>query len=134
MKKLFLTIALVLVAQFGMAQEDAFKKDVMRLIEVNGSNAQMKMAKDQILKMVPADKQAAFTIEFDSTLPSFYEKMAKVYMETYTKEDVKAMLAFYEGPVGKKMNEKADALAEKTQVAAQEWGQGLQSMMMKYMQ
>ncbi|HLA55203.1 MAG TPA: DUF2059 domain-containing protein, partial [Flavobacterium sp.] len=103
MKKLLLTIALVLAAQVGMAQDDAFKKDVMKVIEMNGSNEQLKMAKDQIVKMVPAEKQAAFIIEFDATLPSYYEKVAKVYMETYTKEDIKAMLAFYESPVGKKI-------------------------------
>jgi len=134
MKKLLLTIALVLAAQVGMAQDDAFKKDVMKVIEMNGSNEQLKMAKDQIVKMVPAEKQAAFIIEFDATLPSYYEKVAKVYMETYTKEDIKAMLAFYESPVGKKITAKSSELAEKSQAAMQEWGQGLQTMMMKYMQ
>jgi hypothetical protein len=134
MRKIILTFALILVAQLSMAQDEAFKKDVMRVIEMNGSNAQMKLAKDQILKMIPAEKQAAFLVEFDATLPSFYDKMAKVYMETYTKEDVKAMIAFYESPVGKKMSAKAGELAEKSQAAAQEWGQGLQGMMMKYMQ
>jgi len=101
---------------------------------MNGSNEQLKMAKDQIVKMVPAEKQAAFIIEFDATLPSYYEKVAKVYMETYTKEDIKAMLAFYESPVGKKITAKSSELAEKSQAAMQEWGQGLQTMMMKYMQ
>jgi hypothetical protein len=134
MRKIILTFALILVAQLSMAQDEAFKKDVMRVIEMNGSNAQMKLAKDQILKMIPAEKQAAFLVEFDATLPSFYDKMAKVYMETYTKEDIKAMIAFYESPVGKKMSAKAGELAEKSQAAAQEWGQGLQGMMMKYMQ
>ena len=134
MKKIILTFAFVLAAQLTMAQDDAFKKDVMKVIEVSGSNAQMKLAKDQILKMIPPDKQAAFIIEFDATLPAYYDKVAKVYMEVYTKEDIKAMLAFYESPVGKKMTAKAGELAEKSQAAAQEWGQGLQPMMMKYMQ
>lgn len=134
MKKIFFTLAFVLVAQIGMAQDDAFKKDVMKVVEMSGSAAQMKLAKAQILKMIPEAKQAAFIVEFDATLPSLYEKIAKVYMETYTKEDVKAMIAFYATPVGKKMTEKAGELAEKSQTAAQEWGQGLQGMMMKYAQ
>lgn len=134
MKKIILTFALILIAQLSVAQDDAFKKDVMKIIEMNGSNAQMKLAKDQILKMIAPEKQAAFLVEFDATLPAFYEKMAKVYMETYTKEDVKAMMAFYDSPVGKKMAAKAGELAEKSQAAAQEWGQALQPMMMKYMQ
>ena len=41
---------------------------------------------------------------------------------------------FYNSPVGKKINEKSGELLEKSQAAGEEWGQGLQSMMMKYMQ
>lgn len=134
MKKIILTFALVLIAQVGFSQDDAFKKDILKVIELSGSANSMKAAKDQILKMVPKDKQAAFIIEFDSTLPSLYDKLAVIYMETYTKEDIKAMIAFYESPVGKKINEKAGVLFEKSQAAGQEWGEGLQGMMMKYMQ
>lgn len=134
MKKIILLIALILSSGVAMAQDEALKKDVMRLIEANGSNAQMKMAKDQILKMIPAEKHSAFIVEFDATLPSLYDKLAKVYMDTYTKDDIKAMLAFYDTPVGKKMQSKNAEIMEKSQTAAQEWGQGLQGMMMKYMQ
>jgi hypothetical protein len=55
-------------------------------------------------------------------------------METYTKEDVKAILAFYDSAIGKKMAAKAGELNEKAEVAGKEWGEGLQGMMMKYMQ
>jgi len=134
MKKLILLFVLAFSVQLTFAQDDAFKKDVLKLIKLNGSDAQMKMAKNQILQMIPTDKHAAFLVEFDATLPALYDKIAKVYMDTYTKEDVKAMLAFYDTPVGKKMQEKNGEILEKSQVAAQEWGQGLQSMLMKYMQ
>lgn len=134
MKKLFSTLLLLIVAQVGMAQEDAFKKDVLKVLEMSGANAQMKVAKDQIIKMVPADKQSAFTAELEATMPGFYDKMAKIYMETYTKDEVKAMIAFYETPVGKKMTEKAAEIFQKGQFAGQDWGKSLQSIMMKYMQ
>ena len=134
MKKLFIVFTLLLAAHLSFAQDEAFKKDVLRVLQQNGSDAQMKMAKDQILKMIPAEKHAAFIVEFDATLPSLYEKLAKVYMETYTKDDIKAMLAFYDSPVGKKMASKSEEVLQKSQTAAQEWGQGLQTMMMKYMQ
>jgi hypothetical protein len=134
MKKIVLALVFMFAAQFTFAQDEAFKKDVLKVIELSGSDAQMKFAKDQILKMIPADKQAAFLVEFNASLPSLYDKLAQVYMETYTKEDVKAMLAFYDTPVGKKITAKAGEIATKNQAAAQEWGQALQPMMMKYMQ
>ncbi len=134
MKKLLVVLAIFLASQMTFAQDEAFKKDVIKVLKLNGSDAQMKMAKDQLLKMIPAEKQAGFIVEFDATLPALYDKMAQVYMETYTKDDIKAMLAFYDSPVGKKMASKSEEILQKTQTAAQEWGQGLQAMMMKYMQ
>ncbi|WP_333599852.1 DUF2059 domain-containing protein [Flavobacterium sp.] len=134
MKKFLIAATFAFVSHVGFAQEDALKKDVLKVIELSGSASQMKLAKDQILQMVPKEKQAAFILEFDATLPSLYDKMAKIYMDTYTKEDIKAMLAFYESPVGKKITANAGAVAEKSQAAGQEWGQGLQTMMMKYVQ
>lgn len=135
MKKIVLTFAFVLAAQIGMAQtNDAFKKDVLKVIEVTGSASQMKIAKDQILKMIPKEKQAAFLVEFDASLPSLYDKIATVYMQEYTHDDVKQILKFYETPVGKKMTQKAGVIAEKNMTASQEWGSSLQGIMMKYMQ
>ena len=81
MKKLILAFAFLLVANLGMAQnKDAFKADVLKMIQLTGSAGQMKMAKDQILKMIPQEKHAAFLVEFESTLPALYDKMADVMM------------------------------------------------------
>ena len=134
MKKVIITLVVVFFSNIGFSQDDQFKKDVLKVIEMSGGTSQIKSAKEQILKMVPKEKQAAFVIEFDATLPSLYDKLATVYMQTYTKEDIKAMMDFYNSPVGKKINEKSGELLEKSQAAGEEWGQGLQSMMMKYMQ
>lgn len=133
MKKIIVTIAVVLVSQFGMAQ-DAFKEDVLKVLKASGSAAQMEMAKDQVLVSIPEDKKADFSKDFDASLPSLYDKMAKVYMEVYTHDEIKQMLKFYESPVGKKITEKSSELTKKNMAAAQEWGMELQGMMMKYMQ
>lgn len=133
MKRIIFLFALVLTAQISMAQDEAFKKDVMKLMEISGSNAQVDVAKNQILKMIPLEKQDAFIVEFNASLPALMDKIANIYMEIYTKEDVKGMIKFYESPVGKKMSSKAGELAEKSQAAGQEWGASLQPMLMKYM-
>ncbi|RRJ91150.1 DUF2059 domain-containing protein [Flavobacterium macacae] len=133
MKKLFFTAAFIFVAQLSFAQ-DAFKADVVKLIQSSGAAGPMKVAKEQILVAVPEEKRAAFSKDFDATLPSLYEKMAKVYMEVYTHQDIKDMLKFYESPIGKKMAEKSGELSSKSMAAGQEWGMELQTAMMKYIQ
>jgi uncharacterized protein len=134
MKKLILTVAFTLVSIISFAQDDAFKKDVLKVIELSGSGGQMNAAKKQILSMIPKEKQAAFIIEFDAMMPKIHEATAKVYMEEYTKEDIKEMLAFYESPVGKKMAEKAEVIMTKSQEAMASLQGDIQALVMKYMQ
>ncbi|CAM4168888.1 MULTISPECIES: DUF2059 domain-containing protein [Flavobacterium] len=133
MKKLFLAVAIMLIAQLGMAQ-DAFKEDVLKVLKASGSAAQMELAKDQVMQSIPETKRVEFSKDFDASLPSLYDKMAKVYMETYTHAEIKEMLKFYNSPVGKKITEKSGELTKKNMVAGQEWGVELQGIMMKYMQ
>ena len=130
MKKILVTLVIVFVTQFATAQ-DAFKADVLK---ASGSAAQMEIAKEQVMNNIPESKRADFSKDFDASLPSLYDKMAKVYMEIYTHDDIKKMLEFYNSPVGKKIAEKASELTKKNMAASQEWGMELQSMMMKYMQ
>lgn len=132
MKKALLIFALVLTAQFVNAQDQVFKANVIKVISMSGSDAQIKAVKNQILKMIPAEKQNDFLKDFDATLPSLYDKLAKVYMEIYTPEDIKAMIAFYESPVGLKIQAKAGELTEKNMEAAQVWSQEFASIMAKY--
>ncbi len=133
MKKILVTLVIVFVAQFATAQ-DAFKADVLKVLKASGSAAQMEIAKEQVMNNIPESKRADFSKDFDASLPSLYDKMAKVYMEIYTHDDIKKMLEFYNSPVGKKIAEKASELTKKNMAASQEWGMELQSMMMKYMQ
>lgn len=133
MKKIIVTIIVVFVSHFGMAQ-DSFKNDVLKVLKASGSAAQMELAKEQVMGSIPEEKKAAFSKDFNESLPSLYDKMAKVYMEIYTHDEVKQILKFYDTPIGKKMTAKSGELTQKNMDAAQEWGIELQGLMMKYMQ
>ncbi|WP_297509848.1 DUF2059 domain-containing protein [Flavobacterium sp.] len=141
MKKLVFTFAFVCVSTFGFSQDAAkpaidenFKKECLAVIEASGSGNMLNNYKDQLLTQVPDDKKAAFTVEFDGLMSKINEKTAEVYMQVYTKEDVKGMMAFYNSPVGKKMKEKAGELNQKSQESMMEIQADLQALMMKYMQ
>jgi hypothetical protein len=159
MKKLILTFGIVLVSQFGFSQEsktkkaatpvittsapeaapeapidEALKKDVLKVIERSGTGGQISGAKKQILGMIPEDKQAAFLVEFEAMVSKIYDASAKIYMEEYTKEDIKAMLAFYESPVGMKMAAKSEAIMSKSQEAMASVQGDMQALVAKYMQ
>tara|TARA_R110000868_G_scaffold138298_2_gene352222 strand:- start:1976 stop:2383 length:408 start_codon:yes stop_codon:yes gene_type:complete len=133
MKKVLFALALFSIFQFSFAQQAATKADVMKLINLSGSDASMKVAKEQILKMIPSDKQVEFLKEFDATLPSLYDSLANIYIEMYSEKDIKEMIAFYESPIGKKINGNMGDFTKKMMGASKEWGGSLQGIMMKYM-
>ena len=134
MKKLLVAVAFALVSHVGFAQEKATREDVLKVIEKSGAAGQLNAAKKQVIGMIPQDKQAAFVVEFDAIIKKANEKTVDVYIQEYTKDDIKAMLAFYDSPVGKKMNEKAEIIATKSQEAMMGLQSEIQTMMMKYMQ
>ncbi|WP_396173955.1 DUF2059 domain-containing protein [Flavobacterium sp.] len=134
MKKIILALVFVLSTQFVAAQDAAFKADVMKVIKMTGSDAQMALAKKQIIDLIPEAKHAEFSKEFEATMPAFYDKMAEVYMKEYTHAEIKEMIKFYETPIGLKITQKSGVMTEQSMLAAQEWGAGLQEMLMKYMQ
>lgn len=134
MKKLFTVLAVVIAVQFGTAQNDAFKQDAIKVIEKSGAGAQFGMVLDQIKTMIPEDKHEELTKDFNSTLPSLYSKIAEVYMEEFTHDDIKKILSFYDSEVGKKFSLKQGDLMEKAMVAGEQWGMDLQVILMKYME
>ena len=133
MKKVFLTFAGIFLVNIASAQ-DSFKADALKVIEISGAAGPMQMAKEQIMQSIPEAKKTEFSKDFDASLPALYNKLATIYMETYSPEDVKAMLAFYQSPVGKKISASAGELFKKSTAAGQEWGIDLQTIMMKYIQ
>ncbi len=134
MKKLLLTFAFVLAAATGFAQDSAFKQDAIKYIELSGQAKSFEMLTDNLVSNVPAEKQADFKKELKTSLNDLTERMAEMYMEEFTHDDIKQFIKFYESPAGKKLTEKTEVLYTKGQAVGQEWGMGLQSMMMKYMQ
>ncbi|KAF2514139.1 DUF2059 domain-containing protein [Flavobacterium salilacus subsp. salilacus] len=134
MKKLFFAFVFILVAQLGFAQDAAYKADVKKMMELTGSTAQMDMAKKQVIAMIPADKQEAFSKEFEDSLKPVLESQQKFYMTEFTHAEIKDLIKFYESPLGKKLAEKNTKLAEQNMQTMQEWSMELQGIMMKYMQ
>jgi hypothetical protein len=83
---------------------------------------------------IPETKRADFQKELDASINDLMSKMAEMYMTEFTHEDIKSLLKFYDSEVGKKLASKTEVLYAKGQQVGQDWGQGIQSLMMKYMQ
>ena len=134
MKNIFIAALFFLVANVAMAQDAAVKADVKKLIQLAGANAQMDLAKKQVLTMIPAAKQEAFLKEFNAILQPMVDKQVNFYIAEFTADEIKQMIKFYESPLGIKMAEKALKQSEASMQDSQEIGGEINSLVMKYMQ
>lgn len=134
MKKTILLVLFVLTAFVSNAQDkekDQFTKDTEKLIEMSSRPALQPMI-DQFAGMVPAEKKDEFLKDVEKTFPEFFGSMAKIYMEEYTHDEIKQLLAFYNSPIGKKMSSKQGVIQQKAMMAGQAWGMKVQALLGKY--
>ena len=134
MKKGILTVFLsVSFLYTGFAQDDAFTADTKELMKITSVSAFADVI-SQMGAMVSSDKKEAFTEEANLTLDGIIDKFSVVYMEEFTHDEIKDLLAFYATPTGKKMAEKTMVLAQKGMAIGQAWGIELQGVASKYVE
>ena len=133
MKKLFFALFVLAVSFNTVAQEDqSFEEKAIHLISMT-SGQQFDVIAEPLVQMVPAAKQEDFKKELKQSMESLYKKMAVVYMENYTEEELNEILAFYDTPVGKKMVATTPEVTQKAMQIGQVWAMELQPLMTKYM-
>lgn len=143
-KSLFLTLLLAASAAFAptpVAAQGADDARIDRLLEVTRARQlidsmlpQVEASQQQMFEQIAAgrridaDQQAAMerirersaaalrqVLAWDNLEPIYRD----LYRETFSAEDVDAMLAFYESPTGQRVLDKMPLLMEKTMVAMQ---------------
>ncbi|MFV8281396.1 DUF2059 domain-containing protein [Christiangramia marina] len=135
MKKLILSIGVAFLGFTSLAQEQMTSEETkaIKLIELT-SGQQFDIMTEPIVKMVAEDKREEFKKELSASTKELYKKMAVIYTEKFTEEELDEILAFYATPVGEKMVELTPDITKKAMEIGQEWGMELQPMMAKYMQ
>lgn len=130
MKKITVLVAFLLMGFAGFSQTD-YKQKTINLIELS-SGPQFDVVIQPLVNMVPEKNREAFKKDIKASMGELYDKLAVVYMESYTEEDVDAILAFYNSPVGKKMISETPEITQKSMQIGQMWGMQLQPLMAKY--
>lgn len=143
-KSLFLTLLLAVSAAFApapVAAQGADDTRIDRLLEVTRARQlidsmlpQVEASQQQMFEQiaagrrVDADQQATMERIRERSAAALRQVLAwenlepiyrDLYRETFSAEDVDAMLAFYESPTGQRVLDKMPLLMEKTMVAMQ---------------
>ena len=137
-----LCIAVLLVASFIVkAQTQPTDADIIKMQQVNGSVGSINTMYPQIeaqLKStkpgVPQAKWAAVKKDvFDVELAELSKQLIPIYKKHFTQEEVKAIIAFYESPTGKKLAEQTPLITVESMQISQVWGMGLFAKIQAYL-
>ena len=134
-----LCVAVFLIAAIGAkAQADSFDADIVKMQQLNGaSNAmfsQIVMQFKSIKPGVTEEQWAAVKKDvFDVEVTELNKQLIPVYKKYFTQDEVKAIIAFYETPAGKKLAEKTPLITVESMQSAQAWGMGLFGKIQAYL-
>ena len=70
---------------------------------------------------------------FDVEVAELNKQLIPIYKKHFTQEDVKAIIAFYETPAGKKLAEQTPQITVESMQFTQTWGMGLFSKIQAYL-
>ncbi|WP_303316542.1 DUF2059 domain-containing protein [Flavivirga abyssicola] len=132
MKKILFVCMLMLTITVKAQENTEFKDVTVKFIKLTGAGAAFENIIGQIGAGVSEANKEAYTKEANKTLEPLYVKMADIYMAEFTIEEIKALVAFYETDLGKKLSEKQLDLTQKAMTYGQSWGMEVQGIAQKY--
>lgn len=134
---LFFVLGLFSLPAF--AQDDAeFDEAVKTMFKAVGFEENYKVVIKQMMEMYKNDGQGDPAIwdeleaEFmKSSIDELTELLIPVYKKYYTLDDLKQIIAFYETPVGKKLQASTPLITQESMAIGQEWGKGIAVKLME---
>lgn len=141
MYKIIFIIGLSLATLVSKAQQTEQEKDILKLMEVNGSASGYDLAFEQIVSqfkmMKPNVPQLTWDMAkhdvFDKEIVELKKQLIPVYQKNFTAEEVKQLIAFYTSPLGKKLVEGTTKLTKESMQIAQPWGMSLAGKIQGYL-
>jgi hypothetical protein len=132
MKTILLSLAIGLAGtpRLGAADESAKAKDIRKLLVMTGS---AQLAEQMLARLVGSFKQAVpsvpakFWDDFVKQVKAdeLVGQIVPVYDKYLTHEEVKALIAFYESPVGKKYIQVLPQITQESMTVGEAWGRQL---------
>jgi hypothetical protein len=141
MNKLIFIIGLCLSMYLCQAQQTNSEKDILKLMEVNGSAANYDLAIDQMIaqyKMIKPNVPAVFWESarrdvFDKEIVELNKKLVPVYQKNFSPAEIKQLIEFYQSPLGKKLTDGTAKIGKESIQVAQTWGISLGGKLNSYL-
>ena len=138
LRSLFCLAVLLVAAVTVKAQADSFDADIVKMQQLNGSAdamfSQIVMQFKSVKPGVTDEQWAAVKKDvYDVEVAELNKQLIPIYKKHFTQDEVKAVIAFYESPAGKKLAEKTPLVTVDSMQSAQVWGMGLFGKIQAYL-
>jgi hypothetical protein len=121
----------------GNAQTEEYAASILKMQKLNGSLATYDMIFNQLKKAKPNVSDSAWTVVkkdvYDIQVEKLNQQLIPVYQKHFTLDDIKALIAFYESPIGKKLAEKTPLITGESMQISQKWGMALMQEIQSYL-
>jgi uncharacterized protein len=119
-----------MVAAQAREQSAAKHDDIKKLLTLTGARAIGLRASAQVLEMykqahseIAAEVWQEILHEAEARLDEFVmERLVPIYDQYLSHEDIKALIVFYESPLGKKLLQVMPRMSQESMIAGQTWG------------
>jgi len=141
MYKILFFVGLCLASYVCHAQQTETEKDILRLMEVNGSTANYDLVYDQMVSQFKMMKPNVPQLTWDMAKKDVFDKeimylkkdLIPVYAKNFTPEEVKQLIAFYTSPLGLKLVDGTTKISKESMKIAQPWGMSLAGKIQGYL-
>ncbi len=125
-----IALSLALLCAFAPAAHADKKDDIRRLLRLTGSGDLGKQVATQLLGTFKAQNPKVpqkFWDDFAKEIKAedLIEMVVPIYDKHLSQEDIKAVIAFYETPTGKRFVKALPQLTQESMAAGQKWGMAL---------
>jgi hypothetical protein len=119
-----------MVAAEAREHRAAKHDDIKQLLDLTGARAIGLRASAQVLEMykkahseIAAEVWQEILHEAEARLDEFVmERLIPIYDQYLSHEDIKALIGFYESPLGKKLLQVMPRMSQESMIAGQNWG------------
>ena len=144
LKKTRTLLGLILIISSSItAQTDDFDKDILIFFKVSGVETTYKsaissmmdmMAKNMNITDIEMIKELKDEMSTDENIAEILNEMRIIYKKHFSQADIKALIKFYESPIGKKLVKEQPSLMTESMEVGQNWGRSLGEKVYKRIQ
>ena len=133
MKKILITFVLLISFNFAQSQEN-YKSLVVDFMSAQGQFETFNATIDQMASMMALTlDDSEKELLSKEVMGSLVDLLVPIYKNHFTEQDLKEAIELYKTPIGKKISEKTQIIAQETMQASMQWGMELAEKMQKYM-